>query len=345
MRVKQIRTAAEGYFGMAWNLLSVGNAIESGDNTRSVSSSDPTVIVPGWRNMIHPHDQAENKWIRKIPEKVGTEEDLFGIMGRWFQERIRHDPEFKRGFEEYHPGYRFFQRVTTGSLFDHSYFVDNRTNLAQVFSDPRNIDKVSGYNLYKFNMPNGLTFDQLRDADIGNVYTDVLDSVIKIQTLLTIPEIPKDPREAFSLFIGALLSIQSRAFKIDDNTKGLTVIDELLWRAYKPDPNVLEDLVVASIGSVGGGFTEYTSEKIIALPPRLYDSVVFGILSDDRIYRALGLRLGSKEVQIMRQHFMKVFHAHMPGDRSQTLEMAGRGERSDILRNIKHEVEKWVGKK
>lgn len=348
MRNKQIRIAAEGYFGMAWNFLSIGNAIESGDNTRAITSSDPTVIATSWRNMIHAHDQAKNKWVRGIPEKVGTEEDLFGILGRWAQERIRHDPNFRQRFDKYQPGFRYFQRVTTGSIFDHAYFLDNKTTLSEIFTDSGNIHKINGHDLYKFKMPTGISFRELRDTDIGYVYTDILDSVIKIQTLLTTSEQLKDPQVFFAAFVGGLQSLQGRAVKIDDATGAQTIQDRLLWEIYKPDLKTIEDLVIAGIGAAGGGFKQFTSKLMVEVGNTQYDRFFYNLLQDDRIFKILGAQPGSLQIREIRKRIYSRLNVHdintWSGAQASTRDAALMGgPRTKIINEIMENRRKFLG--
>jgi hypothetical protein len=345
---KQIRIAAEGYFGMAWNFWSVGMAIESGDVSRKVSNSDPSVIVPGWRNLIHPHNQAINKWVRNESEKVGTEEDLFGILGRWFQERIRHDPNFKDRFQKYEPGFRYFQKVVCGSMFDHSYFSSGKT-MAEVFCNDSNLEKVvlaNGEVLYKFDQPS-LDFSKLNDADMGATYSDILDSVVKIQAFITTPEAPKDPVAMFAIFVGAVLALQGKAKDIDPTIGGMVVKDRVLNGIY--DPSQIEELVLAGIGASGGGFKQYTNKLMLETGGVEYDSFIYRLLLDDRIFKILGEQPGSTRVRAIRDNIYKRINAHdintYSGARASTKDAALMGgPRTEITKEIMNNRKKWGGR-
>lgn len=338
MNFSQARVAAEAYFGMAWNFLAIGNVPESGDIKRLIKTSDPTIYVPSWRNTIHPHDQAVAKWYRNEPELIGTEENLFGRVGLWFQERIRHDKKFTENFLKYKPGYRMYPRVTVGSLFDHTFFSTGQS-LSEVFCDDRNrVNLGPGVNLYKF-AGESINFRSLRDADPGSSYTDILDSVIKMSALITSPEPSKDPETDFSTFIGSISALQGKAVKRGQ------VADPILTAIY--DPSQVEDLVVAAIGSIAGGFMQYSTELILKVDN--YDGLVNSLLAQDKLYKLFGANIGDTEISKIRTRLLNRLNAQDTstrfGSQRVTEERAGRGKRSNLIAKAAEENKKWIKKK
>lgn len=329
---------ALGYVGAAWNLLSVGLAVESADEERKISTSSASAYNSHWRRFIHPFNDAKSRWIKKEEVEYDSPERLFGAVGEWALERVNSEEnkQFRQDFIDKKPGTKFFLERTVGSMFDHSFTSDGRT-LTELITETKEV----GDGLYDF-ADGADVFSTLKDYDVGGAYAkNIVDPAYKVFNLITTAEAKTEGDRGGKItdFIESVANLQKYGRdKTDSETGAVTKGDKLLRNIYS-DPETIEDQFLGAIAAVSGGFKKYTTyggrnELILEIVHSTninYDDYVDKILKDDkdRLYAILGATTPDKMYEVM-ERLRKSLNAYPVGGWGNVT--VGYQERDKIVR-------------
>ncbi len=340
---KDPKIAAEAAFSAAWNLIYVGNAIESADFGKIKSKrtspeeekkekyerelTNPIIYAEQIRASFLPGMKARGKFIRREPEKIGTDEAWLGSLGEYIAERARHNGKAGRNLEE--KSEVLVPERLFASFFDLIQFEEEekdeegnittiKTSIAKKImtaawqseivekhikrSQEEEESKKEGKIEKKSEVvylcvpdKNMVDFSQLKHSELWGGYADTWDSAKKIYDALSGKISPEKP-DVWS-------QIVSNAFSKMRNS-GLAPI-------YNT-----EELIEACIAG-SFGLTPGTDEKILNIPEDSYDSILWHILKNDRFYAGLKPEARKRILRyFMAQDFSKaidVFYSVLPG--------------------------------
>lgn len=236
---------ARAAFGAVWNIIFVGNAIESADHERWVQPS----IVYGEqiRANMHPLVKAKAKILknRGPTMEVGTEEGWGKGLGNWLTERVVRDPKFRRAFET--GKIKPFPETMLNSLFEVIQDGSRRgKTLAERFMKKEKV--ICNY--------------QDEGGDIFGEYVDIWDSAFKGYSYATgrIP-LERMEKKAIQEWTGELADVISKL-----GGKG--------YDEYYRDANFLLFCICNSVG-----IRSHTSKLVLELPDRFYKIDLEAILN------------------------------------------------------------------
>ncbi|MGB9911492.1 MAG: hypothetical protein ACPLKP_02700 [Microgenomates group bacterium] len=277
--------AARGAVAVAWNLLFLGNAVDSGDQgdlgyldrvppevsgeelkinpAKGRKVTNPIVYAEQARAMMLPFDKAWSKFYREM-EKVGTEETWLGRLGDYVAERMRHDPEFRRKF--FRREIRIIPQRLFASWFDLITFKDkDEASLGRklVEAPKKNIDE----GLCDFSNPEELDFSKISSSELWGGYADIWDSARKIYEMIG----GKNPLKMENVF--EWRQILATALSKLRNTP---------LAPYYKDPEILVSCLAGAVGLV-----DFSSKYILFLPERIYDTLITLALDDDRLFTGM----------------------------------------------------------
>lgn len=230
---------AKAAVAVAWNLIYIGNTVESADINREVAPS----IVYGEqvRANCHPLIKGRRKLVEDVEKKdrvkeVGTEEGWGGQLGVWIAERVSRDPKFKDAFlkGEFNP----FPETMLISFFENETDKDKIT-LAERLLKREEIN---------FN-------PDFSGADMFGDYVDLWDTALKGYFYATgkVPLAKFDRAEVMN-WTAALADVMAKM-------KG----EQLLKRHYLT-PDYLLFCICASVG-----LKSRTSDLVLDMPNQYYN--------------------------------------------------------------------------
>ncbi len=257
---------AKAAVAVAWNLLFIGNVVESADTERNVDPSG--VYGEQIRAFMHPLVKALKKF-KAFGDKreedqlsVGTEEGWGGVIGDWITGRNIKDPVFagKLRKREIKP-------------FPERMFIS--------FPELITVEAEVGKEKVKMSMAEALIeghkiICKVSDSDLFGKYSDAWDSCWKAYNY-AIGKVPLDFREG-GKWVREL--VDARAKIVGINTVGSDGKKTYPLRKYCQSPEFHLWVLANSIGLMSG-----TSEIILSLPfdDDAYDTVVDQLLKHPRL--------------------------------------------------------------